>query len=172
MIWLHNGYLITIKITSKKYHTVETLPTSRRMIVEAKSIPLRHKYLTTDSPGLVQASGRVKLVLQAQTFPLSEMMWSYKCFPHVSKMPIFTYKYFKNKLYMSIVKKDMLDCYLILKSVKFCSNFIIHNPPLSSPKKIKIKANNVLPVVIPLWGSFYVIVMEIFVLYFFFLIKI
>jgi hypothetical protein len=45
-----------------------------------KSIPLTHKYMTTHCPSLVQTlqSGRVKLVLWAQTSPLSEMIWSYK----------------------------------------------------------------------------------------------
>ena len=36
-------------------------------------------------------SGGVKLVLWAQSTPLSEMMWSCKCFLHVSKMSTFTY---------------------------------------------------------------------------------
>jgi hypothetical protein len=36
-------------------------------------------------------SGGVKLVLWAQSTPLSEMMWSCKCFLHASKMSTFTY---------------------------------------------------------------------------------
>ena len=40
-------------------------------------------------PGFVHAlaRGRVELVLWAQSLPLSEMMQSYKYFPHVSKLP-------------------------------------------------------------------------------------
>ena len=36
-------------------------------------------------------SGDVKLVLWSQTYPFGEMMWSCKCFLHVSKMPTVTY---------------------------------------------------------------------------------
>ena len=35
--------------------------------------------------------GGVKLVLLAQASLLSEMVWSYKCFPHVNKMSTLTY---------------------------------------------------------------------------------
>jgi len=63
----------------------------------SRSIPPTHKYMTTHFPGLVQAllkkSDRVKLVLWTQTSPLSEMMQSCKCFPHVSKMAILTVTY-------------------------------------------------------------------------------
>jgi len=38
-------------------------------------------------------SGRVKLVLWAQTCPYNEMMWSCKCFPHKSTMPILSYNW-------------------------------------------------------------------------------
>ena len=41
----------------KQYHTVGTVQQSNRKFVkrEKKSIPITHKYMTTHSPGLVQA---------------------------------------------------------------------------------------------------------------------
>ena len=53
--------------------------------------------MTTPFPGLgctdtsIQ-SGKVKLVLLAQTSPLSEIMRSCNCIPQMSKMSPFTYK--------------------------------------------------------------------------------
>ena len=38
---------------------------------------------------MIQIVAEVKLVLWVHTSPLSEMMRSYKCFPHVSKMQTF-----------------------------------------------------------------------------------
>jgi hypothetical protein len=49
-------------------------------------------------------SGELKLVLWVQTSPRSKMMLSYKCFPHVSKMPIFTY----NQTNSVIIKKAII----------------------------------------------------------------
>ena len=60
--------------------------------VEAKSISLTHKYITTRFSGpwlgtdTSVKSDWVKLVLWAQTSPLFEMMRSCKCFLDVSKM--------------------------------------------------------------------------------------
>ena len=57
----------------QKYRTVGTIPESNIKIVERdKSLLLAHKYMTADFPGLVQ--DWVKLVVLAQTSPLSEMI--------------------------------------------------------------------------------------------------
>ena len=55
-------------------------------------------------------SGRIKLVLWAQSYPLSEIMRSWKCFPHVSKMPTLTYNVYrasggiiKNSIILNII---------------------------------------------------------------------
>ena len=55
---------------------------------ETKSIQLIHIYMTSHLPRLVQTlqySGRVKLLLWAQTDSLSEMMLSWKCFLQTNK---------------------------------------------------------------------------------------
>jgi hypothetical protein len=46
-----------IKLKTKKYHTVKTIPKSNIKIVETegKVIPLKHKYMTTHFHDLVQA---------------------------------------------------------------------------------------------------------------------
>jgi hypothetical protein len=42
-------------------------------------------------------SGGANLVLWSHTSPLTEMMWSFKCFPRVSKMSTFAYKIFMKR---------------------------------------------------------------------------
>jgi hypothetical protein len=62
-------------------------PTEKLVETLAKPIPLTHKYMTTNFPGLVHTSSHVhfnnnwrfKLDLWAQTFLLSEIMQSCKC---------------------------------------------------------------------------------------------
>jgi hypothetical protein len=56
--------------------------------------------------------GDVKLILWDQTSVLSEMMRSWMCFPHVSKMPNFTYYransvFIWNAIKATLVRKDM-----------------------------------------------------------------
>ena len=59
------------------------------------------KYNTVESfPGTSIKSGRIKLVLWVQTFPLDVMVRSWKCFPHVSVMPTLTY----NWVYSLVIK--------------------------------------------------------------------
>ena len=53
---------------------------------ETHSIILTHKYMTCLSTDTSIKSGGVKLVLWAQTSPLSEMMRSCKCFPRMSRI--------------------------------------------------------------------------------------
>jgi hypothetical protein len=55
-------------------------------IEETQSIILTHKYMTCLSTDTSIKSGGVKLVLWAQTSPLSEMMLSCKCFPRMSRI--------------------------------------------------------------------------------------
>ena len=69
------------------------------------------KYNTVESfPGTSIKSGRIKLVLWAQTFPLSEMMRSCKCLPRASEIPTFTYNWtnsviIKNTIILNIIQK-------------------------------------------------------------------
>ena len=49
-------------------------------------------------------SGKVKLVLYAQTSLLSEIMRSDQCFPHVSNMPTITY----NRVNRVIIKNGLI----------------------------------------------------------------
>jgi hypothetical protein len=49
-------------------------------------------------------SGRVKLVVGAQTSPLNEIMRSCECFPHVIKIPTLTY----NQTNSVIIKNDII----------------------------------------------------------------
>ena len=79
----------------KKYPTVEAVPNCNRRIVEkgkidTPNIQLHDWSLFWLSTGTSIRSGRVKLVLWAQTSPLSEMMRSCKYFQHVSTMTILT----------------------------------------------------------------------------------
>ena len=79
-----------------KNHIVETLPKSNIKIADRGKIDTPNKQILDRSfswlgTGASIKSGSFKLVLRTQTFLLSEMMWSCKCFPHVSKMTTLTY---------------------------------------------------------------------------------
>ena len=64
---------------------VGTVPKSiEKSQKETQSIILTHKYMTCLSTDTSIKSGGVKLVVWAQTSPLSEMMRSCKCFPRMS----------------------------------------------------------------------------------------
>jgi len=77
-------------MNNTKYHPVGTVPTSNR--TEENLQPLAHIYMTAHSPDLVNVPasstkcGGVKLVSWGQLSHISEMIHSYKCSPHVSKM--------------------------------------------------------------------------------------
>jgi hypothetical protein len=60
--------------------------------------------VATKFPGTPIKSGELKLVLWVQSSPRSKIMLSYKCFPHVSKMPILTY----NRTNSVIIKKAII----------------------------------------------------------------
>jgi len=82
----------------KKYHTVRTIPKSNIKIVERSKLDTPNTQIHDHSlswlgTGTSIKRGRVKLVLCAQTFPLSEMMRSCKCFSHVSKIPTLAYNW-------------------------------------------------------------------------------
>ena len=63
---------------NKKYHTVGTVLKYNSKILERGKI---NTLLGTDTS---IDSGRVKFVLKVKTSHISEMMRSYKCFPHVT----------------------------------------------------------------------------------------
>ena len=76
---------------NEKYQTVGTFPKFNRKIVARDKIDTPNTQIHDNSlsclgTGTSIKSGGVKLILLAQTFPFSEMMWSCKCFPCVSKM--------------------------------------------------------------------------------------
>ena len=78
-----------MKKAPKKYHTFGTVPKSRRKIVKRGNIDiLTHKYMTGRSLFWLDTGTSVKR--QGQTSLFSEMIRSYKYFPHLSKMPILT----------------------------------------------------------------------------------
>ena len=46
---------MVLKLKTKKYHTVGTVPKSNIKITERCKIDTKHKYITTHFPGLTQA---------------------------------------------------------------------------------------------------------------------
>ena len=64
-------------------------------------LQIHDRSLSWPGTGTSIKSGRVKLVLWAQSFPFCEMMWSCKCFSHV-------------KLQTFIRNVDLLNCYKCL----------------------------------------------------------
>ena len=78
---------------SKKCHTVRTVPTFNRKIVKiyTPNTEIYDRSLSLVDTVTIFKSGQVKLVLRSKTSPLSEMMRSYKSFPHASNMPTLTY---------------------------------------------------------------------------------
>jgi hypothetical protein len=70
---------------SQIYHTVRTDPNYNLKVeeTEVKSISVKHICMTAhDHPsGTATSCGRVKLVSSAQQSPISELMWSWECFP-------------------------------------------------------------------------------------------
>jgi hypothetical protein len=94
--------LITNKMRGKTYHTaIDTVPKSDNKIKEeAKLTPT---YMTPPSWLGTGASIKiieVKLVLRAQTSPLSGMIGSCKYFSHVNKIPTLTYNRVNNFIYI------------------------------------------------------------------------
>ena len=84
------------KKKQKKYFTVGTIRNSTIKVVEICKIDT-HNTLILDrslswlsTGNSVKQNSRVKLVLWTQTFPLSEIVRSCKCFPRVNKMPTLT----------------------------------------------------------------------------------
>ena len=71
------------------------------------------------SPCLAIKTGGVKLILWAETSPLSEMVWSCKYFPHASKMPTLTHN---NRLNSFIIKNA-----IILNTIYTCDIFNLHD---------------------------------------------
>jgi hypothetical protein len=74
---------------SKKSHTVRTVPKSNRKMVKRGQMYTPKTEIYNRSLFLVDTvtlfkSGQVKLVLRSKISPPSEMMRSYKSFPHVS----------------------------------------------------------------------------------------
>ena len=69
---------------NKKYHSVGTIPTSNIKIVDIGKVDTPNTQIHDFSlswldTGTSITSGRVKLVIWTQSFPLSEMMRSCKC---------------------------------------------------------------------------------------------
>ena len=77
---------------NKKYRTVGTISKSNIKIVDRGEIDtpitqMHYRSLSWLGTGTSVTSGGVNLVLCTQASPISEMMRSCKCFPHVSNMP-------------------------------------------------------------------------------------
>jgi hypothetical protein len=93
------------KLEKQKYHTVGTVPKSRKIkiphcrdsskiesqnrinrntIPDTPNTPIHDLSLSCLDTGTSITCGGVKLVIWAQTFPLSEMMRACKCYPPVN----------------------------------------------------------------------------------------
>jgi len=123
---VHEPYplILTNKMKNKIYHTVGTIPTSNIKIVERGTIDTPNTQIH-DRPcywigtGTSIKCGGVKLVLWGKTSPLSEMMWSYKCFLHMSKRQDLTYNrensvIIKNAIILFILRDTDVVIYIIL----------------------------------------------------------
>jgi len=134
------------KNEKKKCHTVRPILKSNITIVERGKIdipnthihdpyhtnawPLTHKYMTANTQiherlfswigtytGTSIKSEQIKLVLWAQTSPLSEMVPSCKCFSNMSKIPSLTYNransiIIKNAIILKII--NLLDTDVVI----------------------------------------------------------
>lgn len=76
-------YICLDKMKNKKYHTWKKSKTdASNTYIHDRSV----FWLRADTSIKIKKSGGVKLVLRAQTSLFSDMMWSCKYWPHVSKM--------------------------------------------------------------------------------------
>ena len=111
----HRSFVkLWIKWKTNKYHTVRTIPKSNIKIVKRSKIDITNTQIHDGScswlgTGTSIKSGWIKLVVCAQTPPLSEMMPSCTCFPHVSKMSTLTYNransvIIKNAIILNIIQ--------------------------------------------------------------------
>ena len=73
------------------------------------------KYNTVESiPGTSIKSGRIKLVLWAQSFPPSEMMRSCKCFPRASEIPTLAYNWTNSVIIKNAIILNIIQMYIII----------------------------------------------------------
>jgi hypothetical protein len=109
-IQVHFQFLMN-KMKNKKYQSVWTVHKSNRKFIERGKIdsPNTHVHdhsLSWLGTGTWIKSGRVKIVLWTQIYPLSEAMRSCKCIPHVVKcQPLHTHSFvvIKNALILKIL---------------------------------------------------------------------
>ena len=77
-----------IQLDIQKCHNKKKMPLKQYQIykINTHSAHMHNRSLSWFVTGTSIQSGGVKLVLWAQTFPLSEMMWpcKLKCFPHAN----------------------------------------------------------------------------------------
>jgi hypothetical protein len=78
---------------------------AERGTMDTPNTPIHDRSFSCIGTGTSTKSDGAKLVLCFQTSPLSEVMRSCKCFPHVSKMPTLSHKqgeqcYYKERYYL------------------------------------------------------------------------
>jgi hypothetical protein len=89
--------------------------------IDTSNIYINNRSLSWLGTGTSINSGRIKLVLWTQALPLSELVWSFKCFLHVSKIPIVT----KNWMSSVVLKNTDSESW---KSVPITTNVVSLNP--------------------------------------------
>jgi hypothetical protein len=105
---------------NKKYHTVGIIPKSNIKIVERGTIDTPNPFLPWHRHFNKKKSDGLKPVLLAQTFPLSEMMWSCEFFLHAYKTPTPTH----NRV-NSFITKNPIIVSIIIMIIHICNLFDI-----------------------------------------------
>jgi hypothetical protein len=84
--------LITTKMKNKKYHNSKVKWSKSQKEEKYTNAQMHVRSLCWFGSGISTNNGGMKLVVWAQTSTFSEIMRLYKCFPHMNKMPLLTYK--------------------------------------------------------------------------------
>jgi hypothetical protein len=84
--------LTTTKMKNKKYHNSKVKWSKSQKEEKSTNAQMHVRSLCWFGSGISINNGGMKLALWAQTSTLSEIMRLYKCFPHMNKMPLLTYK--------------------------------------------------------------------------------
>ena len=101
-----------IQLDIQKSHNKKKMPLKQyqKYKINTHNAHMHNRSLSWLVTGTSIQSSWVKLVLWAQTFPLSEMMRPCKCFPQVGKMPTLTYHWMSSSLYRT--SNHNLDLYI------------------------------------------------------------
>jgi hypothetical protein len=85
-------HIVSYKIENKKIPHCKNSSKHQSKIAEiSKMLSLTHIFSSHGTVTSIKKMVQLKVVLSAQTFPLSNMMWWCKCLPHVMKWLLFTH---------------------------------------------------------------------------------